>query len=128
MPRRILIVEDDSSIAQTLLLMLRTLPDVEVERAFDGEEGLRMWRENPADILLTDNHMRGLTGVELVRVLRNEEQATQPMLMITAYDSVNLQREARDAGVDELIAKPFFFDQLLDKIQEFLEKAPVRAS
>ena len=128
MPRRILIVEDDSSIAQTLQLMLRTLPDVEVERAFDGEEGLRMWREKPRDILLTDNHMRGMTGIDLVRTLRKEDKATQPMLMITAYDSVQLQREARDAGITELIPKPFFFDQLLDRVQELLHSVEVSTS
>ncbi len=122
MPRRILVVEDDSSIAQTLVLMLRTLPDVEVVRAYDGEEALKEWEQRPADIVLTDNHMRGMTGIELVKTLR-ERQCQQPMLMLTAYDSVQLQREAREVGVTELIAKPFFFDQLLERVQSFLEQA-----
>jgi CheY-like chemotaxis protein len=119
MKQQILVVEDDTSIAQTLLLMLKTLPNVEVRRAHDGEEGLAFWHQQPADLLLTDNNMRGMTGIDLVRTLRTEG-FEQPMLMITAYDSVALQREARSVGVTELITKPFFFDELLDKVRSLL--------
>lgn len=126
MPRRILIVEDDSSIAKTLMLMLQTLPDVEVLRAYDGEEAIGLWAKRPADIVLTDNHMRGMSGLELVRALRLQG-ARQPILMITAYDSVQLQRDARAAGVTELIAKPFFFDQLLDRIASLLPQVAMVA-
>lgn len=122
MTRQILIVEDDTSIAQTLLLLLKTLPDVELRRARDGEEGLEMWLELPAHVLLTDNHMRGMSGMELVRKLRTDGY-TQPMLMITAYDSVALHREAREAGVTELVSKPFFIDDVLTKVSGFLDQS-----
>lgn len=124
MSYRVMIVEDDSSIAQTMVLALRLIPNVEVDRAYNGEEALRLWNEKPADVLLTDYHMREMTGMELVRHLR-DNNFTQPMIMITAYDSVELQREAREAGVTEVIAKPFFIDQLIDRVSELLGQSKV---
>ncbi len=118
---RVIVVEDDSAIAQTLLLALGTLPDVEAVRAYSGEEALRLWAERPADLLLTDHNMREMTGVELVRQLR-AQGATQPMLLLTAYDSIAVQHAASSVGVTEFIAKPFFIDQLLDRIGKLLRK------
>ena len=133
MTKRILIAEDDTAIAMTLMIGLRSIPDVEVVRAYHGEEALNLWLHEPCDILLTDHHMREMSGLDLIRALRSQgatqpiliralrsQGATQPMLMITAYDSVKLQREAREAGATELIAKPFFIDQLIDKVSEKL--------
>jgi CheY-like chemotaxis protein len=122
-----MIVEDDSSIAQTMVLALRLIPNVEVDRAYNGEEALRLWTEKPADVLLTDYHMREMTGMELVRHLRANNY-TQPMIMITAYDSVELQREAREAGVTQVIGKPFFIDQLIDRVSELLGQSKVIGS
>lgn len=119
MAHRVLIVEDDSSIAQTLVLAMRYIPAVEAQRAYNGEEALQMWLKQPADILLTDYHMREMNGLELVRELRNRGY-TQPMLMLTAYDTIDLQRQAREAGVTELIPKPFFIDKLIDRVAELL--------
>ena len=121
MSYRVFIVEDDSSIAQTLILAMRYIPNVEAVRAYNGEEALRLWIAQPADILLTDFHMREMNGLELVRQLRSRN-FTQPMLMLTAYDTIDLQREAREAGVTQLIPKPFFIDQLIDRVSELLSQ------
>ncbi|HEY1011449.1 MAG TPA: response regulator [Herpetosiphonaceae bacterium] len=126
MPRRILIVEDDTSIAQTLTLALRSIPDVQIERAYDGEAALALWNTSPAHIVVTDNHMREMSGLELTRHLRRSG-AREPILMITAYDSVALQREAREAGVTQLIAKPFFIDELIDQVALLLPDSQVTA-
>ena len=123
MPYRVMIVEDDSAIAQSLLLALKTLtsPAIDAVRAYSGEEAIRLWAEQPADLLLTDHNMREMSGVELVRHLR-AQGATQPMLLLTAYDSIDVQHAARKAGVTEFISKPFFIDQLLDQISDLLGK------
>ncbi len=120
MKQRILLVEDDSAIAQTLMIAFRSLANVEVVRAFDGEEALRHWDEQPFDVILTDYHMREMSGLELAHHLR-ERKVTQPIVMITAYDSIQLQREAREVGVTELIPKPFFIDQMLDLVKVYLD-------
>ena len=118
---RVMVVEDDSSIAQILLVALGTLPNVEAVRAYSGEEAIRLWEERPADVVLVDYNMREMTGVELIRYLR-ERGATQPMLMVTAYDSIDVQHAASAAGVTSFITKPFFIDQLVAQIRAFLPK------
>ena len=118
---RVMVVEDDSSIAQILLVALGTLPNVEAVCAYSGEEAIRLWEERPADVVLVDYNMREMTGVELIRYLR-ERGATQPMLMVTAYDSIDVQHAASAAGVTSFITKPFFIDQLVAQIRAFLPK------
>ncbi len=119
MTRHILIVEDDLAIAQTLLFALRLIPDVEVSRAADAEEALALLAEQSADVILTDHHMQGMSGVELVRELRAQGK-TQPILLVTAYDTIQLQREARDAGITAIVPKPFEIDHLLDQVSKLL--------
>ncbi len=122
MTRHILIVEDDLAIAQTMLFALRLIPDVEVSRAADAEEALALLAEQSADIILTDHHMQGMSGVELVRELRAQGK-TQPILLVTAYDTIQLQREARDAGITDIVPKPFEIDHLLDQVSKLLPQS-----
>ena len=119
MTRQILVVEDDFAIAQTLLFALRLLPDVEVNRAVNAEEALQFLGQQSADIILTDHHMHGMSGVDMVRHLRSQG-LTQPMMLITAYDTIQLQREAREAGINEIVPKPFQIDQLLAQVSDLL--------
>lgn len=119
MLRRVLVVEDDQWIAQSLLIALRTLPAVQIDLATDGEQALITWKASKYDLLLTDHHMREVSGMDVVRHLR-QAGYSQPMLMVTAYDSLTLQREALDAGVTELISKPFSIEYLLQRAMELL--------
>ncbi len=119
MTRHILVVEDDLPIAQTLLFALRLLPNVEVAHAGNAEIALTRLAEQSADLILTDHHMQGMSGVELVRELRGQGR-TQPILLVTAYDTIQLQREARDAGITAIVPKPFEIDHLLDQVSKLL--------
>jgi CheY-like chemotaxis protein len=124
MTRHILVVEDDLAIAQTLLFALRLLPDVEVVRSANAEEALIQLAQQVPDIILTDHHMHGMSGVDLVRQLRGQG-ITVPMILITAYDTIQLQREARDAGITEIVPKPFQIDQLLEQVGTLLPQTQV---
>jgi DNA-binding response OmpR family regulator len=126
MTRHILVVEDDLAIAQTLLFALRLLPDVAVARAANAEEALTQLAQQSADIILTDHHMQGMSGVELVRELRGQGM-TVPIMLITAYDTIQLQREARDAGITEIVPKPFQIDQLLEQVGALLPQTQIAA-
>lgn len=121
MMHRVMIVEDDMAIAQTLTYALRLIPHVDVVRAISGEEALKLWAEQPADVMLTDHHMQGMSGIELVRQLRAQGR-TEPMLLVTAYDTTEVQRQAREAGVTDFIGKPFFIDQLLEQVSNLLPR------
>src|SRR5687768_5243806 len=71
-PRQtVLVAEDSKVIRRKLAGILGTLEGVDLKLAADGLEALTLARECKPDLLLTDNEMPGLTGMQLVRVLRN---------------------------------------------------------
>ncbi|RRR67758.1 MAG: response regulator [Candidatus Viridilinea halotolerans] len=121
---RILLVEDDNHIGRIIELALPSLGiPYEFAAALSAEEGLELWEAHPFDMLLTDYNLRGMTGLKLVEVLRQHGEHA-PMILITAYDSPDVRRHARTAGVDAYVMKPFFVDELIETVRKYL---PARA-
>ena len=117
---RILLVEDDGGIAQLFKLAMHDLGvPYHMDQVFSAEEGVELWDQQPYDLLLTDYNLRGMNGLALIRTLK-KQQSTVPMVLFTAYDTPELRRAARGAGVAEFIAKPFFFDQFVDLARSLL--------
>lgn len=122
---RILMVEDDGTIAHLIAIAMQTL-DVphQLDQAFSAEEGLALWRKQPYDLLLTDYNLRGMNGTALIEALRNAGFTT-PMVLFTAYDTPRIRKEAQRLGVAAFIAKPFFLDEFVTTARAFL---PTKAS
>jgi CheY-like chemotaxis protein len=99
--KRILVVDDDPSVRQSIALMLGIDHHVVVE-AQDGTEALRQFTERPFDLVITDFFMPGMQGDELTAVIK-DLLPSQPVLMITAF----LEKLAQ-AGqqTDAILAKP----------------------
>ncbi|HOX45735.1 MAG TPA: response regulator [Myxococcota bacterium] len=106
--KRVLYVEDDEA---NFLLVARALarwPELEVQRARDGLEGLRLARATPPDLVLVDMHLPGMDGLELTRALRAEPGlARTPVVALTANVLRGERERALGAGCDEFIGKPF---------------------
>lgn len=119
-PIRILIVEDDYHISRILqLAMAQGGAPYQQDSALSAEEALEMWHKHPYDLLLTDHNLRGMTGLQLVKTLRNQgEQA--PIIVMTAYDTPQLEREARSLGISAYIPKPFLIEEVLEIIGRVL--------
>ena len=122
---RILMVEDDGTIAHLISIAMHTL-DVpyQLDQAFSAEEGLELWHKQPYDLLLTDYNLRGMTGIALIETLRGEGHYV-PMVLFTAYDTPNIRKEAQRAGVAAFISKPFFLDEFVSTTRSFL---PIKSS
>lgn len=114
---RILTVEDDSHIGRIIQL---AMPDLGVPYEFaavlSAEEGLELWQQQPFDLLLTDYNLRGMNGLKLITMLK-DQGFNVPMVLITAYDNPQLAREAREVGVSAYIPKPFFIDELVNVVR-----------
>ncbi len=117
-PARILVVEDDSALARALTDTL-SLSGYEVMSATDGEEALALLENEPADMVLTDVQMRPMDGNTLLRHLRNRFH-DMPVLMMTAYGTVEQAVEAMKLGAVDYLAKPFEVNDLLHKVERFL--------
>jgi DNA-binding response OmpR family regulator len=122
---RILLVEDDSSIAKAYAIGMHELGvPYHLDQAFSAEEGLELWQRQPYDLLLTDYNLRGMNGLAMVAHLK-EQGANVPTILFTAYDSTPIRKEARKLGVNHFIAKPFLIEELVHIVRALL---PVRAT
>ncbi len=117
-PSRILVVEDDSALSQALSDTL-VLSGYDVIQATDGEQALARLDRDPVDMVLTDVQMRPMDGRALLRNLRNRFHDL-PVLIMTAYGTVEQAVEAIKLGAVDYLAKPFELDELLHKVERYL--------
>lgn len=112
---RILIVEDDSKLAAQLKKGLEEHGH-SVVLTFDGRDGLYAAENDIFDILVVDVMLPGLDGFSIVRGLR-KQQATTPILLLTARDSAEDIVTGLDAGADDYLTKPFSFKVLSARLR-----------
>ena len=118
--RRILLVEDEQKIADTLKLGL-TEDGYYVETAYDGTIGWKLFQQNKYDLVILDLNLPGITGYDLCKKIRNRN-TNVPVIMLTALGSLNDKIEGYDSGADDYIIKPFEFKELLMKIRVLLKR------
>jgi len=116
---KILIIEDEVKIARFVELELRHEGN-EVDKAFDGREGLDKALLNDFDLILLDVMLPKLNGLEVLRRIRLEKDV--PVIMLTARDAVMDKVSGLDAGADDYITKPFAIEELLARIRVALKK------
>jgi len=127
MKERILIIEDDDLILKMLRRSL-VYEGYQVDTAVDGEGGLNLLRDNKPALVILDWMLPGMDGLEVCRRIR--ELGNQPVLMLTAKDTLENRVQGLDAGADDYQVKPFELDELLARIRALLrrtqvERAPV---
>ena len=117
---RILLVEDEVRIADTLRMGLAE-NGYEVEVAYDGQIGWRMFQTKRFNLLILDINLPGITGYELTKMVRAQNENV-PIIMLTALSSLDDKIEGYDAGADDYIIKPFEFKELLMKIRVLMRR------
>jgi two-component system copper resistance phosphate regulon response regulator CusR len=116
----ILLVEDEVRIADTLRFGLSE-NGYEVEVAYDGQIGWRLFQAKKFNLLIVDINLPGITGYELTKMVR-AQNANIPVIMLTALSSLEDKIEGYDAGADDYIIKPFEFRELLMKIRVLMRR------
>ncbi len=117
---RILIVEDDRQLRQSLARGLREESYL-VDQAADGEEALALAAAHAYDAVVLDVLLPHADGLEVCRALRARE-AQVPILMLTALDAVEHRIAGLDAGADDYLTKPFDFGELLARLRALLRR------
>ncbi len=117
---RILVVEDEENIADSLVTGLRE-EGYAVERAADGIAGWERLRSGAWDLVLLDWWLPGIDGLELLRRLRQRDRGT-PVLLLTARDQVAYRVLGLDSGADDYLCKPFDFDELLARVRALIRR------
>ncbi|GEK34866.1 response regulator transcription factor [Kurthia sibirica] len=119
MTYKILLVEDEKSIARFMELELRH-EQFEVTVAYDGRSGLALALAEAFDVILLDVMLPELNGIEVCRRVRKTSDT--PILLITARDAVMDRVAGLDAGADDYIVKPFAIEELLARIRSILRR------
>ncbi len=103
--------------------ILKALDVRHIFEASDGAEGLKMMRNYQVDIILTDLSMQPLDGIDFVRLLRRSPDSPNPMcpvIMITGHSTMARVNEAREAGVNEFLAKPLTARGVVERINQIV--------
>jgi two-component system OmpR family response regulator len=118
---RILIVEDDHKIGSFVLKGLKEA-GFAVDRAFDGEDGLRLALTGTYDAAVIDLMLPTRDGLSLIGELRTRRMKI-PVIILSAKRSVDERVKGLQAGGDDYLTKPFSFSELLARIQALIRRA-----
>jgi len=122
---RILIIEDEEKIARFVELELMH-EGYQVEKAFNGREGLEKFQSHPFDLIILDIMLPGLNGMEVLRRIRQNSDI--PVILLTARDAVVDKVTGLDGGADDYITKPFAIEELLARIRAVFRKRASNSS
>lgn len=121
---KILLVDDNHYMRVLLGEILRAIGVQHLFEANDGAEALQAMRNNAIDIVMTDLSMQPLDGIDFVRLLRNSPDSPNPMvpvIMITGHSTMQRVNEAREAGVNEFLAKPLTARGVIERLTQVVE-------
>jgi two-component system response regulator MtrA len=122
MPKRIVIIEDDPDIAESLQICFQS-DSVETQIACTGEDGLiaSLDKSRPPTAIILDLLLPGMNGIELCRRLRKESSTrVTPIIFLTAKTSECDVSSCFDAGADDYLTKPFSIRALMQRIEAVL--------
>ena len=121
---KILVVDDEAS-ARSALEKLLMQAGYAVETASGGEEALAASAERPPDVVLTDLQMPGMSGIELVKKL-HEQDADLPVVVITGFSDVTAAVSTMRAGAEDFLTKPIDVDAVLVVVERCIERRELR--
>jgi DNA-binding NtrC family response regulator len=122
MKKRILVVEDEEKLRRVIELHLVS-SGFDVDKAATAEEGLKI--VDRADLVLTDFKLPNMDGLQLLGLIRRQN-AQVPVVVMTAYGSIETAVESMKAGATDFLLKPFSLDHLMQVIHKALEVRDLR--
>ena len=120
MPERILVVDDEPNMLRLLKTILMDKTGYEVTTTNNPLEVSKMLQDAPYDLVITDLKMPLVDGIDLIGIVKAIE-ATMPIIVITAYGTIETAEEAIQKGAYDFITKPFRKETILITIKRALE-------
>ncbi len=117
---RLLIIDDDTDVRESIGRMLRSA-GYTVHTAPSGEEGFTMARDGAFDVILSDMRMSGISGLDVLRKLR-EHRVDSVFIIMTGFGTIDTAVEAMKLGAVDFVQKPFFRDELLMRVRAAAER------
>ncbi len=118
---RVLLVEDDAGVAQSIELMLK-LEEINVYRTDLGEDGVDLGKIYDYDIILLDLNLPDISGYEVLRSLRSAKVVT-PILILSGLASIEDKIRGLGLGADDYLSKPFHKDELIARVHALVRRS-----
>jgi two-component system, cell cycle response regulator CtrA len=118
---RVLLIEDDAGIAQSIELMLK-IEDFIVYRTDLGEEGIDLGKIYDYDIILLDLNLPDISGYDVLRSLRSARVAS-PVLILSGLATLEDKIKGLGLGADDFLSKPFHKDELVARIHALVRRS-----
>ena len=119
--KKVLVVDDDAKTAELVKLYLNR-DGYRVLTAHEGNEALRLARENHPDLIVLDLMLPGIDGLEICSILRDESDV--PIIMLTALTTDDDRLKGLDLGADDYVTKPFSPRELAARVRAVLRRLP----
>ncbi|MFT5219893.1 MAG: two-component system response regulator PhoP [Planctomycetota bacterium] len=118
---RAIVIEDDIDIQQQIVDRLKS-EGFAVDSADNGDEGLYLVQEYPADVAIIDLGLPKLSGLEVITRIR-QQGIKIPILILTARGRWQDKVEGLDAGADDYLVKPFHHEELMARVRVLIRRA-----
>jgi DNA-binding NtrC family response regulator len=117
---RILVIDDDPGVRESMERMLRSA-GYTVQSAQTGEDGFELARGGMFDVILSDMRMPGISGLDVLRKLR-DGRVDAAFIIMTGFGTVDSAVEAMKLGAVDFVQKPFFRDELLMRVRSAADR------
>ncbi len=121
---RILVVEDETSLCETIAKGLR-LDGYEVDLCFDGDEAWNMILSESYDLIILDLNLPGMDGMEILKNIRNEDIETN-ILILSARSTLQDKIDGLDGGANDYLCKPFHFEELEARVRSLTRRRVIQ--
>ena len=121
---KILVVDDNHHMRKLVVTILQAFGAIQIFEAADGEHAWSILRDANPDVILLDWQMEGMNGLDFARMVRtspNSPNPFAPIIMLTGHTHLDHVRQARDAGVNEFLAKPVSVKAIFTRLVSVIE-------
>lgn len=118
---KILVVDDDENCCQTLTTLLQFVAKIDVISCNDGITALEILKKEAVNILISDMYMPKMTGLELIKQVRNKEEYDKIIIvLLTGGTDVSIVKENADVGINDFLLKPISFHEVMKVINKYV--------
>ena len=122
---KILVVDDNVHMRKLVVTILQAFGAIQIFEATEGERAWAILRDANPDVLFLDWMLEGMNGLDLTKLIRTSAASPNPfvpVIMLTGYTSLDHVRQARDAGVNEFLAKPVSVKAILTRLTAVIDR------
>ena len=121
---KILVVDDNIHMRKLVTTILQAFGVIQIYEADSGQRAWTVLREANPDIVVADWMMETMSGIDLTKMIRTNPQSPNPfvpVIMLTGHTHIDRVRQARDAGINEFIAKPVSVKTMMSRLVAVIE-------